>query len=192
MCAWNNRFDDPGRSVRGLYLAELPEIAFREVLEHLRPSTEAVAQYVEWYGPDAFVDIPTRPVAASWRREQVLVEVDVEVHGDLIDLTDPAVRNALERRHARLLHDHGLSHLDLAQITSRRRQVTQHLAGDLLARGAAAIRFASLFGGGDCLAVFEDRCELTIIGQPIDLTDPPPKSLLAVCSQWQLRMEPAA
>lgn len=111
-------------------------------------------------------------------------------HGGLVDLTDAAVRNDLERRHARLLHHHGLSHLDLTQITIRRRQVTQELAGDLLSRGAAAIRFPSLFGGGDCLAVFEDRCQLTVIDHAIDLTDPPPEALLAVCRQWQLRMEP--
>jgi hypothetical protein len=61
--------------------------------------------------------------------------VSLELHGDLIDLADPGTRQAVERRHAGLLVDHNLEHLDLHEITIRRRVVTQTIAS--APRGAA-------------------------------------------------------
>jgi hypothetical protein len=62
----------------------------------------------------------------------------------LVDLTD-------------LLVEHGLKHLDLHEITTSRRVVTQTIAADLFDRGASAVRFPSRRDGGACVALFEGR-----------------------------------
>lgn len=59
-----------------------------------------------------------------------LVTASLVLDGDLIDLTEPEVRAELEDRHAALLLEHGLEHLDLHEITARRRAVTQSIAAD--------------------------------------------------------------
>lgn len=57
-----------------------------------------------------------------------------------------------------LLLEHGLQHLDLHEITTSRRAVTQTIAADLYDRDAtAAVRFPSRLDGGACVALFENR-----------------------------------
>lgn len=97
------------------------------------------------------------------------------------------------RRHASLLIEHGLAHLDLHEITARRRVVTQTIAADLFDRcNAGALRFPSRLDGQPALAVFEGRGELVEAGDPVALTDPAPAALLAVCREWGLELEPTA
>jgi len=52
-CAWNHRFDDPGRRFRTLYWALRAETALREVLADLRPNTAQLADYAAVFGNDA-------------------------------------------------------------------------------------------------------------------------------------------
>ncbi len=85
---------------------------------------------------------------------------------------------------------HELAHLDLNEITSRRRAVTQTIAGDLYDQGAAAIRFPSRLDGNPCLAVFEGRATVDQVGAAVALTDPAPEALVNVCAAWRLLMEP--
>jgi hypothetical protein len=89
-----------------------------------------------------------------------------------------------------LLLEHGLEHLDLHEITARRRVVTQSIAADLFDRGAAAVRFPSRLDRLPAVALFEGRAELEQIGEPIDLIDPAPEPLLVVSSEWALALEP--
>jgi hypothetical protein len=113
------------------------------------------------------------------------------LEGEMIDLTDPTVRADLEKRHASLLLKHGLAHLDLHEITARRRAVTQTIATDLFDRcGAGALRFPSRLDGRPALVVFEGRGELVAAREPIALTDPAPEMLLTVCHDWVLELEP--
>jgi hypothetical protein len=112
------------------------------------------------------------------------------LEGELIDLTEPEVRAELEDRHAALLLEHGLEHLDLHEITARRRAVTQTIAADLFDRGTAAVRFPSRLDGRPAVALFEGRAELEQIGESIDLIDPAPGPLLIVSGEWDLAMEP--
>jgi hypothetical protein len=74
-------------------------------------------------------------VTAKWRRENVLASAILELHGELVDLFDPATRQTLEDRHQSLLVAHEMEHLDLHEITAKRRIVTQTIAGDLFERG---------------------------------------------------------
>ena len=129
-------------------------------------------------------------MTARWRDEHLLAPAEMTLDGELIDLTDPAVRADLEQRHASLLIEHGLVHLDLHEITSRRRVVTQTIAADLFDRcNAGALRFPSRLDGQPALVVFEGRGELVEAGNPVALTDPAPEVLLAVCREWGLKLD---
>lgn len=191
LCAWNHRFDDEARRFRTIYVAEHAATSLREVLADFRPKRSALGHYRATMGA-AGSDLPSTSVTASWRRQHVLASVRVQLDGPVCDLTDVAVRAAVEARHGQLLDDHGMSHLDLHEITSRRRVVTQTIAGALHDRGTAAIRFPSRLDGDACLAIFEGRGSLRAAGDPIALTDPPPQALTEVAAQWQLIVEPAA
>ena len=122
----------------------------------------------------------------------MLAPAQLVLDGAIVDLTDPLQRAELERRHATLLADVGLAHLDLHEITIRRRPVTQAIATDVHDRlGAAAIRFPSRLDGNPCFAIFERRGLLAPAGDPIPLTDPPPDALERVAAGWHLSLQPA-
>lgn len=191
LCAWNHRFDDVQRRFRTVYCAEGPETSLREVLADLRPDLEARRAFAEAFGVRALEDLPAAPVTARWREEHQLAPAELVLDGELVDLTDPAVRADLELRHVSLLTEHGLAHLDLHEITARRRVITQTIAADLYDRcNAGALRFPSRLDGRPALVVFEGRGELVEAGDPLALTDPAPEVLLAVCREWGLELEP--
>lgn len=191
LCAWNHRFDDARRRFRTVYCAERPETSLREVLADFRPNLKAQRAFAEVFGASSLGDLPATPVTARWREEHLLAPAELVLDGELIDLSDPAVRADLEQRHSRLLVEHGLAHLDLHEITSRRRVVTQTIATDLFDRcNAGALRFPSRLDGQPALVVFEGRGKLVEAGDPVALTHPAPASLLAVCREWGLELEP--
>jgi hypothetical protein len=187
----NHRFDDIHRRFRTLYFADLPETCLREVLADFRPNLAARQRHIERYGPDAAQDFTDTPVTAQWRVQHVLVAAMVRLDGPMIDLDDVATRQVVEDRHAELLLDYGLRHLDLHEITTSRRPVTQTIAAELFDRGAAAIRFPSRLDGNACVALFEGRGSPTAIEAPIPLIDPPPQPLINVTEPWALMLEPA-
>ncbi|HZO05206.1 MAG TPA: RES domain-containing protein, partial [Solirubrobacterales bacterium] len=190
LCAWNHRFDDVHRRFRTVYCAERPETSLREVLADLRPNLEARLTFAEAFGAAMLDDLPTELVTARWREEHMLAPAKLVRSGELIDLTEPAVRTELEQRHAELLIEHGLQHLDLHEITARRRALTQTIASDLFDNyGAAALRFPSRLDGRPALVAFEGRAQLVEAGDPIALTDPAPPLLNQVCEEWSLQLE---
>lgn len=191
LCAWNHRFDDARQRFRSVYCAEHAATSLREVLADFRPDLNARRAFADAFGAAALDDLPAAAVTARWREEHLLAPAEMVLDGELIDLTDPAVRADLEQRHASLLVEHGLAHLDLHEITSRRRVVTQTIAADLFDRcDAGALRFPSRLDGQPAFVVFEGRGELVQAGEPIELTDPAPEVLLSVCREWGLEVEP--
>lgn len=114
-------------------------------------------RHVERYGPEAAQDFTPAPVTAQWRRQHILVAVELELDGPLIDLSDVPTRQQLEDRHLDLLLEHDLQHLDLHEITTSRRPIMQTIAADLFDRGASAVRFPSRLDGNACVALFEGR-----------------------------------
>jgi RES domain len=192
-CSWGHRFDDTRQRHRTLYCAEAPQTALREVLADLRPNAAVIAKHLEKYGAAAAESLPRTPITERWRQENVLVPCALAYDGRLLDLADPAERRAVETRHAQLLADHGMSHLDMHEITTRRRIVTQTIATDASpdTLGVAAIRFVSSRDGQACIALFEGRAELEPDGTPLDLTDPAPAPLLEVAAGWGLHLTPA-
>ncbi|WP_166907109.1 RES family NAD+ phosphorylase [Mycobacterium sp. DL440] len=191
--AFNHRFDDTAElhRFRTMYFADFQETCLREVLADFRPNLAAIQRHIARYGPGAVDDIPTAPVTAKWRRENVLVSATLALHGGLVDLFDPATRQALEGRHRALLVAHDMEHLDLHEITAKRRIVTQTIAGDLFEQGAAGVRFPSRLDGGTCIALFEHRGMPRQAGPVMALTDPAPGALTTVASEWNLQMERA-
>jgi hypothetical protein len=120
------------------------------VLADLRRNAEAVARFAAAHGPEAARELPNAPVAAAWRRKHVLASAVIEADGPLLDLRDPARLSELERVHAALLAEHGLAHLDLHEITTRRRDVTRAIAATAYDNGVAGVRFPSSRDGQDC------------------------------------------
>jgi len=135
---FNHRFDDTSHRFRTLYCAQSPETCLREVLADFRPNLGAMRRHVERYGPEAARDFASEPVTARWRAQHVLIPVAIRLDGRLVDLTDLPTRQEVENRHIDLLVEHGLEHLDLHEITTGRRIVTQTIAADLFDRGASA------------------------------------------------------
>lgn len=189
--AFNHRFDDLAelRRFRTMYFAGTQETCLREVLTDFRPNLAARQRYIDRYGPEAADDIPAESVTAKWRRENVLVSATLALDGELVDLFDPTTRQSLEDRHQSLLVAHEMEHLDLHEITAKRRIVTQKIAGDLFERGAAGVQFPSRLDGGACIALFEHRGTPRQIGSVVALTDPAPHALTAVTDQWKLKMQ---
>lgn len=76
------------------------------------------------------------------------------------------VPHEIEIRHAQLLAEHAMSHLDMHEITTRRQIVTQTIATDAYDNlDVAAIRFVSSRDGHGCIALFEGRAELITEGE---------------------------
>jgi hypothetical protein len=187
--SFSHRFDDIHHRFRTLYLADLPETCLREVLADLRPNLGAKLRHIERYGPEAAEDFASEPVTASWRRQHVLVPALLRIDGPIIDLTDGAVRQEIEDRHAPLLVENGMEHLDLHEITTSRRVVTQTIAGVLYDRGVAAVRFLSRLDAEPCVALFEGRGDADLSGETVPLTDPAPDPLRIVTTEWNLDLE---
>ncbi len=152
-----------------------------------------IAEHLERYGTAAADSLPRTPITERWRQENVLVPCALAYEGRLLDLTDPGERRTVEVRHAQLLAEHGMSHLDMHEITTRRRIVTQTIATDAFDNlDAAAIRFVSSRDGQACIALFEGRAELEASGDFIALTDPAPAPLLDVAKGWGLHLMAAS
>lgn len=190
--AFNHRFDDPHGRFRTLYVAEFAETCLREVLADFRINRAALRRHVEKYGPEAAGDIESQPVTAAWRAQHVLAPLTLELDGPMIDLTDQATRHALEERHHVLLLEHDMDHLDLHEITTSRRIITQTIAADLYDTGVAAVRFASRLDANVCVALFEGRGHPVLERDVVPLTDPAPEALAKVAAAWGLQLEPAA
>jgi hypothetical protein len=188
---FSHRFDDIHKRFRTLYLAEHAVTCLREVLADFRPNLAARRRHIERYGPEAADDFVTAPVTAKWRQENVLVPATLELDGPVVDLLDAETRQQIEDRHEGLLVDHGLEHLDLREITTDRRVVTQTIAADLFDHGAAAVRFPSRLDGNACIALFDGRGAAQLAGTVVALTDPAPPPLVTVTGQWTLELEAA-
>ncbi len=191
ICEWSHRFDDLRRRFRTVYVAELAETCLREVLADFRPNLGAIRRFQQEMGAEAAQELAVQPITPAWRRENVLAPVRLQLDGGICDLTDVTQRQGVEERHVDLLLEHDMRHLDLHEITTNRRVVTQTVAADIYDDGAAAIRFPSCLDGNPCVAIFEGRGALELAGEILSLTDPPPTALLKVVAPWHLDLQPA-
>jgi len=190
ICEYSHRFDDLRHRFRTVYVAELAETCLRETLADFRPKLSAIRRFQREMGDEAAQELAAQSITASWRREHVLAPLRLKLEGPIYDLTDLAQRRSIEESHSGLLLEHDMQHLDLHEITTSRRVVTQTIAGDLYDDGVAAVRFPSHLDGNPCIAVFEGRGKLHLDGAIVPLIDPPPKQLLDVATAWHLTLAP--
>nr|WP_234898688.1 RES domain-containing protein [Mycolicibacter kumamotonensis] len=186
--SFSHRFDIHHR-FRTLYLADMPETASAKCWPTSGQISVPSSGISNDTGLKAAEDFAAAPVTASWRRQHVLVPALLRIDGPIIDLTDGAVRQEIEDRHAPLLVENGMEHLDLHEITTSRRVVTQTIAGVLYDRGVAAVRFLSRLDAEPCVALFEGRGDADLIGETVALTDPAPDPLRIVTTEWNLDLE---
>lgn len=188
--SWDHRYDDSRREFGSLYCAQDPLTAFREVLQELRPNAKAIAEYVALFGSDE--DLPRNAVSWAWRSQNVLARATLSAElTEFADLQSAASRAQIERDQADVLTEHGVTHLDVTDTTSKDRRFTQALARALFDAGAVGVRFASNLDGGSCLALFEGRAELypnDEHGDAVLLAEDVP-AMLQVCEEWNLAIE---
>lgn len=182
--SWRNRFDDPERAFRTLYCAEQRRTALREVLADFRPNAKARAEYKELYGED----LPAPRIKAIWRQDRVLAQGAIRIlKGDLIDIDEPGLRRQFEQQYKDLLAQHGLDHLDIAQIRNKDRGVTQTVARFVADRGGAGVVYGSNLDDLPCAALFEGRSLLIAVPgsdpEPLTLSH---ADLIAVCDEFEL------
>jgi len=188
-CGWQHRFDDPRREYRTLPCAEQAATCLREVLADLRPNARMRAEMAETVGPDRSVDSAAGLVSRELLAAHVLqpASIDAPAQPGFADLEDIPTREDLARRHARLLAAHSMDHLDLPEVRSHDRVVTQTIGRGLFEDGYVGVHFASHLDGRSCFALFEGRARLASRGAPqslsIDLAD-----LVLVCRQFGLTL----
>jgi hypothetical protein len=97
------------------------------------------------------------------------------------------LRTQLEHEFAELLVEHDMDHLDIAQVRSKDRVLTQTVSRALYERYYAGVRFGSDLDDQPCYALFEGRAELEANGEPLGLTtDLEP--LQQVCAEFGLKL----
>ena len=161
----------------------------REVLADLRPDVVARAEFAQWQLSQGVSvgDLyePTRRVPERWRDDHVLIQLELEREGPLADIDDVGLRTELERTHRDLLRAHGMAHLDISEIRSKSRVVTQAISRDLYDQGVAGLIFRSNLDDGRCLVLFEGRGVLEQIGEATSLADEL-QVLREVCEEYGL------
>lgn len=179
MCGWSGRFDDRSREYRTLYCAAAPLTCLLEVLADLRPNLKAIQDFQELFGKDE--PLPTGKVTRAFRETRVLVEARiVPADAELVDVEDLGVRRELEHAHASLLRARGFLHLDIGELRSSDREVSQTISRTLFERGASGLRFQSKLDNRSCFVLFEERALLTGTGVVYPLSEEQP-SLVEAC-----------
>lgn len=189
--SWQHRFDDPRREYRTLYCAERADTCLREVLADLRPNAQVLAEMNELFGSSAAIESAAGTVPREWRDAHVLRRGRVEANGDFADIDSVRLRRRLEREHAGLLAAQGMDHLDISEVRSRTRPVTQAISRTLYEDGAAGVRFKSNLDDRPCFALFEGRARLAAErasrGTLVRLRRDEPM-LVRVCDELGLRL----
>ncbi len=161
----------------------------REVLADLRPDTRMLADMADTVGTNRSVKAAAGLVSRELLAAHVLqaATIDAPPEPGFADLEDIPLREALARRHAPLLASHGMSHLDLSEVRSQDRVVTQSIARSLFEDGYAGVRFASHLDDLPCYALFEGRARLIARDDPQPLSADLP-DLVLVCRQFGLAL----
>lgn len=187
MCGWENRFDDPARDYRTLYCAAERLTCLYEVLADLRPDAAVLAEFAQLYGGGSVADLRLAGrITWEWRVRNALAEAVIVADGEFADLDDVELRTELETRHVKLLAAHGMLHLDIGQVRSKTRVVTQTIARSLFDDGFAGVRFRSNLDNRECFALFEGRAVLGPTNRdPAPMTDDL-RELLQAASDFEL------
>ena len=186
LCSWRHRWDDPEREYRTIYCAEDVLTCLREVLADLRPNAKAIAELKELFGDDTPALRGVGEVAAEWREAHLLCPAHAVSDHEFCDLdAEVELRSELEHQLALLLAMHDMDHLDISEVRSRDRIVTQTVSRELYEHRYAGVRFGSNLDDRPCYALFEHRAELEGNGDPLEL-EPDVAPLRQVCDEFGL------
>jgi hypothetical protein len=158
------------------------------VLADLRPNARAIAELKELFGERTPALRGVGEVAAEWRDAHLLCPARAVSRHEFCDLdAEVELRNELEHELLLLLVEHEMDHLDISQVRSRDRIVTQAMSRALYVRLYGGVRFGSNLDDRPCYALFEGRAELEPDGEPLELT-PELEPLRRVCDELGLRL----
>lgn len=184
---WQNRFDDPKREYGTLYCATERLTCLYEVLADLRPNSRMLVEWAQLYGGAGLGDVRLAGrITWAWRQRSTLTEALVVPGGAFADLDDVVLRAELEVRHARLLAEHGMQHLDISQVRSKSRIVTQTISRSLYEEGYAGVRFRSNLDDAECFALFEGRARLEATSGELEPLTRDLPELLQTASDFEL------
>jgi hypothetical protein len=132
------------------------------VLAPLRPDLQTLAELAELFGAHSRAVRDAGMVAHSFIADYEVVRATARSleGGEFADLEDLDLRHHLERSVPALLAEHGVAHLDIGELRSAHRSLTQTLAGVLFDEGFAGVVFHSKLTSGRCLGAFVGRVEL--------------------------------
>ena len=151
-----------------------------------RPKLSALQEFRNLFGsspPNAGT------VAEEWLEKHVLAPAKIRLaDGDLLDIDAPGLRRDFEEKHLDLVLEHGFEHLDISEVRSRERIVTQTLSRWCHDRGAAGISYRSNLDGKRNFALFEGRAALILEG-PVEPLDRQLEELETVCREFGLALE---
>jgi RES domain-containing protein len=183
--AWNNRFDDELREFRTLYAATDRLTCVYELAQDLVPDAAAITEFQQLF-PQA--DPPAAEIPRDWWERLVFQCAALTIDTYLIDLTDPEERHHIEVRHADVLAEHHIAHLDLGAISSSNRRFTQSLARRMYDQGASGVVFPSNVGPGSCVCLFEGRGQFDPEDEP-EALHPDTAELVEAATAWGLTIE---
>jgi hypothetical protein len=134
--------------------------------------------------------IPPARVPDDWRAKRVLVPavIRLEREAGLADYEKPGLLRTLEKGFAEFLSSHEISSLDIPELRSKDRSVSQLFGRFLFDQGCAGIAFeSSIPPGGTCIALFEGRARLRPGGPKRSLAASFP-ALRKVCAELDLEL----
>lgn len=167
------RFDDYRRQFRVLYVSEQRRACFLEGLAQFRPDPEALTRLSQVSGTDEPIAPATVP--PDWYRKRAVGTLVIHsTQGRWLDLRQLETREALRTELAQKLVELGLEDLDVSDVRSRNRELTQAIARWAYEQGYQGIVYKSRFDDSlDCWAIFEGA----LVGaaappEPISRDDP--------------------
>jgi hypothetical protein len=193
--AWNNvgaeRFDDPARRFRTLYVADTRLACFLETLQAFRPTPANLERWNATRGPDE--QYPPPAVPDDWHVRRVVGRVRIDGPMPLLDARAFATCTVLRADLASTLVRLKLPDLDPSTVRGPYRELTQEIAGWAYDRGYQGIVYRSRFDDGlseplDCLALFgvDGIAQVRPVGvDPIRRDDP---DLLLAATQHRLAL----
>ncbi|MEX2374733.1 MAG: RES family NAD+ phosphorylase [Dehalococcoidia bacterium] len=165
------RFDDPAAKYRVLYAGQR-RTCFLETLAWLRPSLETLAAMKAVRGTDE--PMPSWSVPPDWYQKRAVAALRLRPGQRWLDVRATETHEVLRAELASELTAWGLTDLDLGDVLSRNRQVTQRISRWAYAYDYHGIVYASRFNAGASLwAIFEGALfDAVGVAQPILPGDP--------------------
>jgi hypothetical protein len=191
LCSWSYRFDDPVKEYRTLYVAEDRLTCFLEVFQDLRPNAAAIALYSQMEDAGDGMDLHEAGILTRTHLEnRGLSPAKIRPEAvRLLAVEDLRVRRDLTKNLAPTLVAQSVNYLDLGEIRSDNRALTQAISRQAYEEGYHMLMFSSKIDGRPCFVLFENRSHLQQAGEPEPLAPDLPE-IQTICELFSLRYRP--